>query len=105
MIFNQIMKSSFKRELLLQLCLLAILICCSEYAFAGTGGTELQTIYDKTEGIITGYGGKMIVISSFIVALISAITSSVKVLIPSAVVGTVAAIGPSIVTSGVTALI
>ena len=83
------------------------LVCLfPELSFAGTGGEELQEVVTKTEGMITGNGGKLIALASVITGIVwSAASGSLKNLIVPVVLGMVLGIGPSIVTGGISALI
>ncbi len=76
-----------------------------ESSFAGTGGEELQSLYDKTVAIAQGYGGKSIAVISFILSLIGAIKGNLMACGSAFGVGVVAGIGPSMVTSGISAII
>jgi len=76
-----------------------------ELSFAGTGGEELQSLYDKTVAIAQGYGGKSIAVISFILSLIGAIKGNLMACGSAFGVGVVAGIGPSMVTSGISAII
>lgn len=84
-------------------CLLAVL---PDVAFAGTGGEELQTVYQKIVDIAQGYGGKSIAGLGFLSGLyFSLVKHSLSAAIPSFGIGVLAGLGPNIVTSGVSALI
>ena len=81
-------------------------ILCPELAIAGTGGEELQEVVAKTEGLITGNGGKLVALASIIGGVIwSAATGSLKNLVVPVVLGTVLGVGHSIVTGGISAII
>lgn len=83
-----------------------ILVLFPEFSFAGTGGEELQDVVTKTEGLISGNGGKLVALTSIIVGLIwSAGAGSLKPLIIPVVLGTVLGVGPSVVTGGISAII
>ena len=76
-----------------------------EISFAGTGGEELQTLYDKTVAVASGYGGKSIAVISFILSLVAAIRGNLMAFGSSFGVGVLAGVGPSMVTSGISAII
>lgn len=79
---------------------------CPDLLFAGTGGEELQEVVSKTEGLITGNGGKLVALASVIGGVIwSATTGSIKNLVVPVVLGMVLGVGPSIVTGGISAII
>ena len=87
-----------------------ILICClfvllPEISFAGTGGEELKTLYDKTVEVAQGYGGKSIAAIAFILSLVGAIKGNLMACGSAFGVGVVAGVGPAMVTSGISALI
>jgi type IV secretory pathway VirB2 component (pilin) len=83
-----------------------LMIIFPELAMAGTGGEELQEVVAKTEGLITGNGGKLVALASVIGGVIwSAATGSLKNLIVPVVLGMVLGVGPSIVTGGISAII
>lgn len=83
-----------------------VLALFSDSAFAGTGGSELNTIYNKIDGIIKGTGGKLLALSMFAGGTIHAIsTHSVKIFVPAFLGSVAMGVGPGIVTSGFTALI
>ena len=84
----------------------ALFVFFPELSFAGTGGEELQEVVTKTEGMITGNGGKLIALASVIGGVVwSAASGSLKNLIVPVVLGMVLGIGPSVVTGGISALI
>jgi len=83
-----------------------LMIICPELAMSGTGGEELQEVVARTEGLITGNGGKLVALASVIGGVIwSAATGSLKNLIVPVVLGMVLGVGPSIVTGGISAII
>lgn len=100
-----IKKLNSNKILISKLFLVAACFLLTDLSFAGTGGGELQGIYDKTEGVITGYGGKLIALAGFVVGTMAAFASNIKLMIPSFVTSLVLGVGPVIVTSGITALI
>ena len=55
------------------LLLSTAMILFPEISLAGTGGEELQTLYDKTVAIAQGYGGKSIAVIAFILGLVGAV--------------------------------
>ena len=76
-----------------------------EISFAGTGGEELKTLYDKTVEVAQGYGGKSIAAIAFILSLVGAIKGNLMACGSAFGVGVVAGVGPSMVTSGISAII
>jgi hypothetical protein len=82
-----------------------ILIFYPDLSYAGTGGEELQDVYNKTEGLVKGYGAKTICILSFAAAMIAAIRGSIMAFVPALGVSVIAGVGPTMVTSGISALI
>ena len=76
-----------------------------EISFAGTGGEQLQDVYNNTEAMVKGYGAKTICILSFAAAMIAAIRGSIMAFVPALGVSVIAGVGPTMVTSGISALI
>lgn len=101
------MKNKHTESFIIFVSLLTVVNCLfPEISFAGTGGEELQEVVTKTEGIITGNGGKLIALASVIGGVVwSAASGSLKNLIVPVVLGMVLGIGPSVVTGGISALI
>lgn len=100
--------TKYNTEFLVITSLAVVSLVClfPELSFAGTGGEELQEVVTKTEGMITGNGGKLIALASVIGGVVwSAASGSLKNLIVPVVLGMVLGIGPSIVTGGISALI
>lgn len=85
--------------------LICVLTIFPEISFAGTGGEELQTLYDKTVAIAQGYGGKSIAVIAFILGLVGAVKGNIMACGSSFGVGVVAGLGPTMVTSGISAII
>ena len=85
--------------------LIILIFFLPEYSFAGTGGEELQGIYDKTVAIAQGYGGKTIAVLSFLGAMLGAIKGNLWGFVGPMGVSIIAGVGPNIVTSGISALI
>lgn len=85
--------------------LCTILILFPEVSLAGTGGEELQGVYDKTIAVATGYGGKTAAALAFLGSLIMAVKGNIYSFISAFAVGVLASVGPSMVTSGISALI
>ena len=88
--------------------LFAVALVClfPELSIAGTGGEELADVVTKTEGLISGNGGKLVALGSVIMGVIwSAASGSVKNLVVPVILGMVLGIGPSIVTGGISAII
>lgn len=84
---------------------LSLTMLFPELSFAGTGGEELKTLYDKTVEVAQGYGGKSIAAISFILSLVGAIKGNLMACGSAFGVGVVAGVGPSMVTSGISAII
>ncbi len=83
-----------------------VLLFFPELAFAGTGGEELQDLVTKTEGMITGNGGKLVALAGFVIGVVwSAASQSLTKLVVPSVLGMVLGIGPSMVTGGISAII
>ncbi len=83
-----------------------LIVISPELAFAGTGGEELQDLVTKTEGMITGNGGKLVALAGFVIGVVwSAASQSLTKLVVPSVLGMVLGIGPSMVTGGISALI
>ena len=77
-----------------------------ELTLAGTGGEELQDLVTKTEGMITGNGGKLVALAGFVIGVVwSAASQSLTKLVVPSVLGMVLGIGPSMVTGGISAII
>lgn len=93
----------------LQLTILVMLIILTIFlphtSFAGTGGDELKTVYDKTIDIAQGYGGKLAAGVAFIISLVAAVRGNLMAFGSALGVAIVAGVGPEIFTSGVTAII
>lgn len=98
-------KSTDITSLLFLLLTFFVFVLFPDLSFAGTGGEELQSIYDKTVAIAQGYGGKTIAVISFILALVGAIRGNLMAFGSAFGVGVVAGVGPQLVTSGISALI
>lgn len=82
------------------------LACLSpEVSFAGTGGEELKTLYDKTVEVAQGYGGKSIAAIAFILSGISMLKGNIMACGSAFATGVVIGIGPNMVTSGISAII
>jgi hypothetical protein len=83
-----------------------LIIIFPDIAFAGTGGEELQDLVTKTEGMITGNGGKLVALAGFVIGVVwSAASQSLTKLVVPSVLGMVLGIGPSMVTGGISAII
>ncbi len=95
-----------KTQFILPLFLTFLFLTIPDLSFAGTGGEELKTVYDKTVELAEGWGGKTLAGFAFISGIIaSLVRGSLMPLIPGFGVAVLAGIGPSIFTSGVTAII
>lgn len=97
--------NSVQSFIVLSLALYTVFLLMPEFSFAGTGGEELQGIYDKTVAVAQGNGGKLIAVLSFIGALIAAARGSLAAFVPAIGVSAIAGVGPTMVTSGISALI
>lgn len=82
-----------------------LIILSPDLAFAGTGGEELQTLYEKTVAIAQGYGGKTVAVISFLLSLVGAVKGNLMACGSAFGVGVVAGVGPTMVTSGISAII
>ena len=82
-----------------------VIILFPEISLAGTGGEELQGLYDKTVAIAQGYGGKSIAVIAFILSLVGAVKGNLMACGSAFGVGVVAGVGPAMVTSGISAII
>ena len=82
----------------------AFVVLFPDASFAGTGGEELKTLYDKTVEVAQGYGGKSIAAIAFILSLVGAIKGNLMACGSAFGVGVVAGVGPSMVTSGISAI-
>jgi hypothetical protein len=103
-----LMKNYNKESFLVITSLFAVALVClfPELSIAGTGGEELADVVTKTEGLISGNGGKLVALGSVIMGVIwSAASGSVKNLVVPVILGMVLGIGPSIVTGGISAII
>ncbi|MFT6220595.1 MAG: hypothetical protein ACJAVG_001315 [Rickettsiales bacterium] len=88
------------------LIIFSLFLILPHIAFAGTGGEELKTLYEKTVALVEGWGGKFIAAFAFITGIIAALVrSSLIPLIPGFGIAILVGVGPSIFTSGVTAII
>lgn len=74
-------------------------------SFAGTGGEELKTVYDKTIEIAQGYGGKLAAGVAFVISLVAAVRGNLMAFGSALGVSILAGVGPEIFTSGVSAII
>lgn len=100
------MRNNHKESFIVLAAALFIITCfVPEISFAGTGGDELKTLYDKTVDVAQGYGGKTIAVVSFILSLVGAIKGNLMACGSAFGVGVIAGVGPSMVTSGISAII
>lgn len=100
--------SQENNEILSYVILLFIMSCFvlfPDFASAGTGGEELQTLYEKTVAIAQGYGGKTVAVISFLLSLVGAVKGNLMACGSAFGVGVVAGVGPTMVTSGISAII
>lgn len=82
-----------------------ILITFPEISFAGTGGEELQGVYDKTVAIAQGYGGKIVAVLAFLGAMLGAIKGNLVGFVAPLATSIIVGVGPQMVTGGISALI
>jgi hypothetical protein len=87
------------------LLLIIMVIFLPHTSFAGTGGEELKTVYDKTIELAQGYGGKLAVGVAFVISLIVAVRGNLLAFGSALGVSILAGVGPEIFTSGVSAII
>lgn len=94
-------------ELLVIVSLVVVSLVClfPEMSFAGTGGEELQEVYEATESMVSGYFAKTVMVAAFASALIAGFKGNLGVGLSALGVSVAAGIGPSIFTSGISALI
>jgi len=84
---------------------LTILLILPHISFAGTGGEELKTVYDKTIEIAQGYGGKLAAGVAFVISMVAAVRGNLMAFGSALGVSILAGVGPEIFTSGVSAII
>jgi hypothetical protein len=82
-----------------------IFLILPHISFAGTGGEELKTVYDKTIEIAQGYGGKLAAGVAFVISLVAAVRGNLMAFGSALGVSILAGVGPEIFTSGVSAII
>ena len=100
------MKNNYIESFVVFASLLVVVTCLfPEISFAGTGGEELKSLYDKTVEIAQGYGGKSIAAIAFLLSGVSVMKGNIMAFGTSFATGVVMGIGPSMVTSGVSAII
>ena len=87
------------------LIILSVFLILPHTSFAGTGGTELKTVYDKTIAIAQGYGGKLAAGVAFCISLIAAVRGNLLAFGSALGVSVLAGVGPEVFTSGVSAII
>lgn len=87
------------------LAVLLLTYLSPDLAFAGTGGEELQEVYEATESMVSGYFAKTVMVVAFASALIAGFKGNLGVGLSGLGVAVAAGIGPSIFTSGISALI
>ena len=99
-------KNYISESLIFLSLLLAVLLCLfPEISFAGTGGEELKSLYDKTVEVAQGYGGKSVAAIAFLLSLVATIKGNLMACGSAFGVGIIAGIGPQMVTSGISAII
>ncbi len=84
---------------------LSVFLILSHSSFAGTGGEELKTVYDKTIELAQGYGGKLAAGVAFVISLVAAVRGNLMAFGSALGVSILAGVGPEIFTSGVSAII
>lgn len=96
-----------KKNYIQYLIFLSVLLACLDpnLSFAGTGGEELKTVYDKTIEIAQGYGGKLAAGVAFVISLVAAVRGNLMAFGSALGVSILAGVGPEIFTSGVSAII
>jgi hypothetical protein len=96
-----------KKNYIPYLVFLSVLLVCFDpnLSFAGTGGEELKTVYDKTIELAQGYGGKLAAGVAFVISLIAAVRGNLLAFGSALGVSILAGVGPEIFTSGVSAII
>lgn len=100
------MKNNYIESFVVFASLLVVVTCLfPEISFAGTGGEELKSLYDKTVEVAQGYGGKSVAAIAFLLSLVGAIKGNLMACGSAFGVGIVAGIGPQMVTSGISAII
>ncbi len=100
------MKNNYIESFIVFASLLVVVTCLfPEISFAGTGGEELKSLYDKTVEVAQGYGGKSVAAIAFLLSLVGAIKGNLMACGSAFGVGIVAGIGPQMVTSGISAII
>jgi hypothetical protein len=100
------MKNNYFESFVVFASLLVVVTCLfPEISFAGTGGEELKSLYDKTVEVAQGYGGKSVAAIAFLLSLVGAIKGNLMACGSAFGVGIVAGIGPQMVTSGISAII
>lgn len=100
------MKNNYIESFVVFASLLVVVTCLfPEISFAGTGGEELKSLYDKTVEVAQGYGGKSVAAIAFLLALVATIKGNLMACGSAFGVGIIAGIGPQMVTSGISAII
>lgn len=83
----------------------ALILFLPDISFAGTGGEELQGVYDKTVAVAQGYGGKTVAVLAFLGAMLGAIKGNLVGFVGPLATSILVGVGPQMVTSGISALI
>ncbi len=82
------------------------LVCLfPEMSFAGTGGEQLQEVYEATESMVSGYYAKIIAVLAFAGSLFAGFKGNYGAGFTALGVSVAAGIGPSMLTGGISALI
>jgi len=102
---NVILKNDILVSTLLFLALSVLLTLVSDFALAGTGGEELQEVYEATESMISGYFSKIVAVISFAGGLLAGFKGNYGAGLSALGVSVVAGVGPTMLTSGISALI
>lgn len=96
------MKNSFPYFIFL----FVLFICLNpDFSFAGTGGEELKTVFDKTMELAQGYGGKLAALVAFIISGIGAARGNILAFGSALGASILIGAGPEMFTSGVSAII
>ncbi len=100
------MKNNHIESFIIFTSLLSVVICISpEISLAGTGGEELQEVYEATESMVSGYFSKIVAVISFAGALLAGFKGNYGAGLSALGVSVVAGVGPTMLTSGISALI
>jgi len=98
-------KHNAKFLVIASLAVVSLVCLFPELSFAGTGGEELQEVYEATESMISGYFSKIVAVISFAGALLAGFKGNYGAGLSALGVSVVAGVGPTMLTSGISALI